>query len=170
MPIKWLGSILIVAACGGFGFLLSIQYRNEIAVLQQLESAVRYMRCELTCRVDSLSQICSRVSGQVTGIVGEVLCNMAAELDKQICPDAAECMHAVLSTTAGLPERVKGCFCQLGTSLGRYDLESQIGELEAVQERCNILIAEMRKQKEQRTHAYQTLGLCAGAAVAILLI
>ena len=32
------------------------------------------------------------------------------------------------------------------------------------------LIDEMRKQKEQRTHAYQTLGLCAGAAVAILLI
>ena len=170
MPLKWIGCILIVAACGGFGFALSVQYRREISMLQQLETAVRHMRCELNCRVDSLSLICARVASQVSGPIRDILQAMSNELDKQICPDAANCMDTVLASAIGLPESVKLCLRQLGASMGRYDLAGQLGELEAVQERCNILIAEMSAQKDKRTHAYQTLGLCAGAAVAILLI
>lgn len=170
MPLKWMGCILIVASCGGFGFALAIQYRREIALLQQLETAVRYMRCELSCRVDSLSQICAGVAGQVTGPIQDILQSVSMELDKQICPDASSCMQLVLSSYVGIPENARLCLQQLGASLGRYDLAGQLGELDAVHERCNILIAEMWEQKDKRTHAYQTLGLCAGAAVAILLI
>jgi hypothetical protein len=54
--------------------------------------------------------------------------------------------------------------------MGRFDLEGQLNGLEAVRTRCRDWLDELISGREVRLRNYQTLGLCAGAALVILFI
>ena len=58
----------------------------------------------------------------------------------------------------------------LGKSIGRFDMDGQIKGLEAVRQDCRRRLDELSKDRDTRLRSYQTLGLCAGAALAILFI
>ena len=58
----------------------------------------------------------------------------------------------------------------MGSSLGRFDLDGQLLGLEAVRVYCQEQLSEMSKDRDVRLRSYQTLGLCAGAALAILFV
>ena len=47
MDYKWIGAVLIISACGGFGFSLICTHRREEATLRSLASALDYMVSEL---------------------------------------------------------------------------------------------------------------------------
>jgi hypothetical protein len=59
---------------------------------------------------------------------------------------------------------------ELGQSLGRFDLNGQLLGIAAVRNTCRSKLQQFEKNKEVRLRSYQTLGLCAGAALAILFI
>ena len=59
---------------------------------------------------------------------------------------------------------------ELGDHLGRFDLQGQINGLEHCREHCVSKLKLLSDNKEKRLRSYQTLGLCAGAAIAILLV
>ena len=58
----------------------------------------------------------------------------------------------------------------LGRWLGRFDLDGQLKGLDAVRQECRRHLEELNNNREVRLRSYQTLGLCAGAAIAILFI
>ena len=58
----------------------------------------------------------------------------------------------------------------LGSSLGRFDLAGQLKGLSAVKGQCALELQELRTDREPRLRSYRVLGLCAGAALVILLI
>ena len=58
----------------------------------------------------------------------------------------------------------------MGSSLGRFDLEGQLQGLESVRIYCREQLDELSKDRDVRLRSYQTLGLCAGAALAILFV
>jgi hypothetical protein len=67
MDYKWIGAVLIISACGGFGFSLICTHRREEATLRSLASALDYMVSELQAVRCALSlgdaeQLC--VSGE----------------------------------------------------------------------------------------------------------
>ena len=41
--IKWIGAVLIVAGCGGMGFIRACAYRTEERMLEELGMALEYM-------------------------------------------------------------------------------------------------------------------------------
>ena len=92
------------------------------------------------------------------------------ELDAQVSPDVQSCIAAAAATVGQLPGRVQEAICILGASLGCFDLEGQLQGLEEVRSYCKTQLDEMTDGKEKRLRSYQTLGLCAGAALAILLV
>jgi len=69
-----------------------------------------------------------------------------------------------------LSPREKRWFRLLGTSLGRYDLPGQVKGLQNVREECTLELEKMKNNQEERLRSYQTLGLCAGTALVILLL
>ena len=83
--------------------------------------------------------------------------------------DIAGCINALLGTV-DLPRRVRKNVRQLGASLGRFDLEGQLQGLEAVRQQCCADLKELEENREQRLRCYQTLTVCTGTALAILLI
>lgn len=165
-----MGAVLIISACGLFGFSTAASFRKEERALQQLIGALDLMQCELQYRLTPLPDLCRQAGFEQTGCIGSMLINLARELESQISPDVESCMNAALYTSGTLPKRVEKAFRIMGTSFGRFDIEGQVKGLEAVRSFCRGELEAMSVNRDSRLRSYQTLGLCAGAALAILFV
>ena len=78
-------------------------------------------------------------------------------------------MNAVLDKL-NLSSITKQLLRNLGRSLGRFDLEGQLRGIDAVRHETLEALEKLTHDQDERLRSYQTLGLCAGAALAILLL
>lgn len=170
MAYKWIGSVLIILGCGGYGFLLSAADRREMACLRDLIRTLEYVTCELQFRLSPLPEICTKAGDQISGSIGAVFSSLSEILNGMIQPDVSACMDRALAVCPQLPQSCRTHLSLLGETLGRYDLSGQLQEIASVRSSCVAALAELEKGKVQRMRSYQTLGLCTGAALAILLV
>ena len=84
--------------------------------------------------------------------------------------EPAECIDIVLENNSSIPPIAKSQLMALRNSLGRFDIDGQMNGMEAVRQECERNLLLLRDNRENRLRSYQTLGLCAGAALAILLV
>ena len=165
-----MGALLVIAGCGGFGFSMALNYKKQEQCLRHLIKALDIFSCELEYRLSPLPAVCRSVSQTVGGSIGKVFAALASELDSQVCPDAACCMEAAIMSVTDLPASVRSYLRQLGQTLGYFDVAGQLSELAATRAECTEKLETIRGERDVRIRNYQTLGLCAGAALAILLI
>ena len=170
MSYKWIGAILIVGSCGGFGISLAVHQKNEEKLLCQLRAILDEMLRELPFRLTPLPELVRHGAVGRKGILPEVLLELAEQLDRQVLPDALSCMNAAIQDPVPSFPRLHHLLLQLGHSLGRFDLSGQLSELTALREQCDEEIKELRLGRSDRLKSYRVLGLCAGAALVILLI
>ena len=170
MSFKLIGALLVIAGCGGFGFMIAAAHRREEQTLRQLIAALDYMECELHYRLPPLPDLCRQVAGESRGVIQTIFALLAEELESQISPDVEHCMCAALSRVKDIPKETYAALELLGRSLGRFDIEGQQMGLEAVRHSCRQKVDMLSQNREVRLRSYQTLGLCAGAAIAILFI
>lgn len=170
MIIKLTGAAMILVSCAGFGLKITATHKAEERALSCLVNALDYMECELQYRLTPLPVLCRQAAAESKGTIREVFSRLSQELEDQVSPDVCSCMNAALSQCAGLPKSVRECLNQLGASLGRFDLHGQLRGLEAVRASCRSKLKYICDNKDVRRRSYQTLGICAGAALAILLI
>ncbi len=168
MTPKLIGSVMIFAVCGGVGFSMASNHRQKEKMLRQLITAVQYMGCELAFRHAALPQLMAMCAEQTTGQISQVFRALAKELERQVAPDAACCMAAVLTSQQDLPTVVKEKLQLLGQSIGRFDLQGQISGLETVEQLCQRELDGLLLNRDARIRSYVTLGLCAGVALVIL--
>lgn len=170
MIIKIFGSILVIAGCGGFGFKIAAARRKEEKTLRNLISALDFMECELQYRMSALPDLCRSTAAECSGLLQTVFSQFSVELEDQISPDVSSCMRAVLAKQAHLPKCTYEALLMLGESLGRFDMIGQLKGLEAVRAECRRKLNILSTGSDVAVRSYQTLGLCAGAAVVILLM
>ena len=170
MSLKVIGSILIITACGGFGFKIAATHVKEVKTLRQLIAILDYMECELQYRLTPLPALCRQAAGEGNGVLQKTFLQLAIELEDQVSPDVERCMTAALNQVNDIPRLTFHGLDMLGKTLGRFDLNGQLKGLEAVRQECRRNLEHLSKNQDVRLRSYQTLGLCAGAAMAILLI
>lgn len=170
MTVKLIGAVLVFTGCGGFGFAMAASHRREEQALGQLLTALEYMECDLSCRLTPLPMLCRCAANGVTGPVHIFLLRLEEALNTQNAPDAAHCVRAVTAQMTGLSPVLTAQLLELGNSLGCFDLPGQLRGLRGAQARCRLLLEELGKNRDSRLRSYQTLGLCAGAALAILFL
>lgn len=170
MNYKWIGAVLVITGCGGFGFSIAAGYRREEGLLRQLIRALNYMEWELQYRLTPLPELCRQAGRESRGILREVFSGLADELERQTFPDAAGCMIGALNRSRELPGKIRELLKQLGSTLGRFDLPGQKQGLEEVRLQCRLELERLEKNRETRLRSYGTLGLCAGTALAILFL
>lgn len=169
MDIKWIGAILIISACGGFGVALVSAHRREEQSLRGLIQSLNYMVSELHFRATPLSELCRQAAGECSNGIGIVFHRLSEELERNACPDVNSCMDGALNDLS-IPPITLDNLKFLGSSLGRFDLDGQLKGLEAVREKCREDLHRITQSRDQRLRNYETLSLCAGAALAILLV
>lgn len=170
MNIKLIGALLVVVSCGGFGFSLAAAHRRETRSMRQMIGLLEYISCELQYNLTPLPQLISQAAGESKGVLKDVLTAFLTELEDQISPNVSNCMHCALSHCSEVPEHTRESLKELGRSLGKFDAKGQLESLDAVRLSCKKKLERLESNKDVRMRSYQTLGLCAGAALAILLI
>ena len=170
MDCKWIGAVLIVVGCGGFGFSLCAEHRHQEKSLRGLIAILDFMACELQYRMTPLPELCRMASEETTGILRRVFHILSEELEQNTAPDVSAAMDTALRTGGELPEKTRDQLLALGRSMGRFDLTGQLSALESVRAGCRRDLEAFSAGREVRLRNYQTLGLCAGAALAIILI
>ena len=170
MTIKIIGAILIITACGSFGLLTAATHRKSVKMMRQLLFAIEGITNELRYRMSSLPDVFRYTAQLCNGAISSFFNTLASELEKQISPDTSTCIDAALSQTKDLPVIVKDGILLLGKSLGHFDLEGQLKGLESVHTECSAMLEAYSANQDVRLRSYQTLALCAGAAVVILFI
>lgn len=168
MSYKWIGAILVVLGCGGWGCAMAAEQRRQERLLHQLIRAVSYMECELQYRLTPLPELCRQAGREVTGQLRTVFRALAEELDRRSAPEVTGCMKMVLRENRDMPGSIRRLLHQLGRTLGRFDLPGQLQGLEAVQTACQRERERLSENREMRLRNCQTLGFCAGAALVIL--
>lgn len=165
--IRVVGACCIVMGCGGFGFAMAAASRREEAELGRLRAALEYMSCELSYRMTPLAALCRGAANG--GLVGQFLTALAAELEKGTAPDVQVCVYTLL-TRMEPPKLLRRQLAELGATLGRFDLPGQLRGLEHAIRSTEEALRTVRDGAEGRRRSWQTLGLCAGAALAILFV
>ncbi len=170
MMLKIIGAIFVVASCGSVGFKIAVNYKRDEHSLQQLVRILDFMQCQLQYRLTPLPTLCRQVAADFRNMPGRVFEELATMLESQVSTNIGQCMDAVLSDKKAIPTITRKQMLQLSNSLGRFGLDGQIKGLKAVQQDCKRILEEMRSNHDVRLRSYQTLGLCAGAALAILFV
>ena len=168
--MRWIGAILVVACCGYFGFSMVVTHKKEEKTLIQLISAINYMECELQYRLTPLPQLIGQASQQISGLPRIVFAELAEKLKEEISPQVSCCMETVLKKQKDVPQYAGEAFSLLGQCLGKFDLQGQLKELDWARNLCVRHLKELENNRDARLRSYQTLGLCAGAALAIILL
>ena len=170
MEYKWVGAILIIASCSGYGFAIAAGKRREERLLFQLMEILQFMEKELQYRLTALPDLCRMAAGEARGPLHVVFMNLYRELNWQKLPDAESCMYAAIQKSGEMPTKVRRLLIHLGHSLGRFDLPGQIQGIQSIQKRCETSLQSILQSRDERLRSYQTLGICAGVALAIILI
>ena len=170
MNLKVIGALCVIVGCGSFGFLMAAQHMSQIRMYRNLISALEFMSCELRYRCTPLPELCRKAGERSQGRIRQILILLADELDAQISPDVHRCMASVLERLDTLDASIRSALLTLGSNLGKFDMAGQLVVLEGAEKLCRAHLCDLNKHKDSRIRSYQTLGLCAGAAIAILLV
>ena len=170
MTVKICGAIFVILACSGFGFSLAAAYLKEVRALRNLIKAVNYMKSELQYRYTALPELCAHAAQATDGCIRKFFLLLVAELESQICPNTEQCVLNVLARQLDLPNHAKEIVAELGKTLGAFGLSGQLEGLLQVHAACEEKLTSLIRHQDIRVRSYQTLGVCAGAALAILLV
>lgn len=170
MIIRIMGAILVMVGCGAVGFGLAANYRREERALRQLIGILDFMECELQYRLTPLPALCRLAARESGGVFNFVFREFALEMESQVSPDLCICMSATMEKCKNIPPICKEMLITLSRNIGRFHLDGQLKGLDSVRAECRRHLRELTDNKDSRIRSYQTLGLCAGAALVILFI
>lgn len=165
-----LGAILVIIGCSGFGFLLAGGIHKEERYLRELLEVMEYMTAELKYKMTALPELISKAASYTSGTLWQVFSAFDRELTTQIAPNAEACLRKALEETEGVPTVIGELLFMLGRSIGKFDLSGQVSGINFVKEACRENLERLSRDKKERLRSYRTLGVCAGIALAILLL
>lgn len=170
VSVKLIGAVCVIVGCGGIGFQMAHDRLRTEKYIRMLIAALDHILLELQYRCLPLPDLSRGAANVSYGIVRKLFMLFAEELENQISPDAECCARAAIGRMGKIPPTIADLFQKMGRLLGNYDLCGQIESLRSVHQECNKVLEDLVNNKENRIRGYQTLGLCTGAAVVILLI
>ena len=169
MMIRILGAMLTVLAGGLYAMHITKEHRQKEAYLEELLLILEHFTWELQTNLSPLSTCCTAAARCVRGKMGDFFLLLAEQLHRADAPTPSACMRSILELEP-IPSPVRDRLGQLGDTLGRYDLSGQIGGLQALQELCRRDLQALAGERQKTVKSCQALGLCTGAALAILLL
>ena len=170
MISKTLGAVLILVGCGSFGMMICLSYKREEDMLRQLIRALDLIHWELQYRLTPLPELCALAAKGCSGTVSRYFYLLSKELTRHTSPDARSIASAVGECFGAFPVQVDKALEILAVSLGQFDVQGQLQGLEAARNHCRSALETMANDRDVRLRSYQTLGICAGAALVILLV
>lgn len=170
--MKLAGVLFVVISAASMGFRFSYAVRQRCNLLGQLILALRLLKSELSAHGTPIPEAFAFLAASTKGSTAEYFSAAAKQMHQKrwITPEGS-LEFASDKLKELLPDDpVRMILRDMASYIGRFELESQLSGIE-----CAVIrLEEIRKQAEQektlRCRTYRALGLCAGLALAILLV
>lgn len=170
--IRFLGAGLVVLAAGSVGFGYARQVKLQCEQMRGLCWALDYMQSEMSSRLTPLTEIFILLSSCRQKDVALFFKACAGALSKSPgCTLPLAFQRGFQVSNALCPgEKSRQALGNLSLSLGRFELEAQLAALEAAKRQITDELLELESQKRARCRSYETIGLCAGLALAVIFL
>ena len=166
--MKFAGIVFVVLSAGTVGFQMAALLRKKCEFLNNLLAALQLLKNEITVCGTPLPQAFALVAAANDGGLERLFDTAAKEMDKNRWTTPYDAVSHALET---VQEPFLGdVMLPLAKSLGKYDLAAQLQGIETARMQAEQLLRETEQERKIKSRTYQTLGVCAGLAVAILLI
>lgn len=165
--MKWIGILFIVVSAWSVGYRTTRNMTHRCRNLRNCLHALQVLRNEIAFIGTPLPQAVALMAVACQGRLADVLTRTAQDMDR--CPwklpvEALRCCDVPRDLEEDLS--LEELFC----GLGKYDLEAQLGVIERVSTRVGKNLEELDQDRKNKGRTYETLGICAGLSVAILLL
>ena len=162
--------ILIGAGAAGFGFAASV--RRQARQLGELCAALEAMRCEIEYRMTPLPQLLEQMAQTCATPVGELLLHWSRMLSDGDGATVSYALRRAMELVRGLelPPQAVQELTSLSVRMGRFDAAGQARSVALAADRLRLMLAELEAGKRARCRSYRTIGICAGLALAVILL
>ena len=168
---KALLCMIIIISSGALGLLKSQAFSQRIKELNEMRSIVRQLNAEINYRKDPLITTFRRIAEQnstiSTKLLSECADHMASYKEFGQCWSAA--LEEVCADTS-LKKEDKAILAELGTQLGKSNVEGQADMFRLIEERLLHQINLAIKEKDSKGKMFGGLGFSLGIVVSVLLI
>ncbi len=169
MSLRILGAFLIIAGCSACGLLAAGQQRKAMACTEELIGALDTLICHLEFHRTPLPQLCKVVADEKV-FLKEYFSILSDEMDSQLRPHAAACAQEAFACIGDLPWEVRQLMKQFGATIGKFDVDGEIRNLEFLRTTAQEKLIAMRQYRKEKGKTNQTLWICAGVAAAVLMM
>ena len=117
------------------------------------------------------AELLAQAGAQTEGAVGAVFSRCAAELRRRTST-VQFAMQTALSHTPGLalPQSAQRALLALSASLGKFDVDGQCRAIDLAAACVGEALEDVEQASRARCRSYRTLGVCAGLAIAVILL
>lgn len=170
--IKLLGALMITLASASAGFGFARTVRVQLRQLNALLGALEVMKSEMEYRLTPLPELCAALSQGEEAATAHFFRECAAQMEADRCLPPQLAIQRAMERTEALKwsTRTRETARNLAFSLGKFDLGGQARAIELAQERLRAELAEVQAGSRARCRSYETIGICAGLALAVVLI
>ena len=170
--IRMIGAALVVLSSGTVGFGFARAVKLQCAQLEGLLWALDTMQSEMSARLTPLAQLFSGLSACRQKDVAAFFAEAGRARSAQPYCAVPGCFNRGFQQAKGFRPGDEGVHALYGLSLnlGRFDLESQLAAIERTKESVTAALLALQGQKRARCRSYETIGICAGLALAVMLL
>jgi len=169
--IRYLGFVLVTAGSAAIGILMAAGIKRQEQLYRQALFMLSYMQGEIEFHLSTLDKISLDLSQKLPMPLSAVFSSMnrrilqspGISVGQQMRYSLEDCGHL-------LPMELQDELRALFSHLGHQDVSAQIRAIEESRGRLGLLRQQLFADRKERCRAYRTIGLCAGFALAILLI
>ena len=170
--LRAFGAICILTGASTVGFGCAAGVRRQTRQLAELCMSLEMMQSEIEYRMTPLPQLLQQLSTGCQTAVGELLLRWAQILSQ---PDGATVSYAFRRAlgsvhSLALSRQSVQELSALALSLGRFDAAGQARSIAASCARLRQELSFLEAEKRARCRSYCTIGVCAGLALAVILL
>lgn len=167
--LKLAGVIFVVLGSTGAGVTMAWSVRRTLETARRLRASLERMKNEIACRRTALPELMELLSGE-GGPLSELFGRMAEQLRLRQEASVYAIVRKCLAASPPLPGEVNRILMELAPGLGQYDIQCQLYSLDLAAGQAQALIERCQSEQKGRVKSYCTLGVCAGLALAIMLL
>lgn len=163
------GAVLVVVGCALIGKFKVVTDRQTISLIGEFISGINTMICELEFRRTPLPNLCNLVAERTSGVVSGYFAALEKELSHQTLPDVGACSDTAMRQCGDIPSEIRQLLSLTGESLGMFGVDGQVEQLQYIRNIAENLLERAQKNFESLGRSHQTVWICAGIVLAVVM-
>lgn len=173
MLLRVVGITVVLIASSMFGYSLSHDYLMRIKNLEQTKKMLLLLKGEIKHNNSGINESIINIASRLENVMGTFLEYIWKQFNEKDCSirEAWDMgIEKILKTKSSLKQEDILVIRDIGTNLGITDRDTQINNILNSMEIIELKIDELNQARGEKCRLYRTLGVMAGAFMAIVLI